>query len=157
MTAKLDFGQLDGIGYYLVLNNLDMFEDEFKDGIRRGMSKKDMIGMITGTFQAAAEMDLNYGFDIVANEGSMESYAYMAELGYELYVNGDKAARDARALVSANYDAFKPKGSNASKPRSSKGVKPRASGQAGSGQPRRKNGQFAKRSSASKNTKGVRK
>ena len=149
--ARLDITMLYGIGQSLAKNHRPIFEDAFADGMRRGFTKLEMIRTITATFEKTAKMDLYQADRFLPKDGSLESYDLMADLGFDLYVNGDMASEDARALVDGNYDAFKqkvsagakPRGSNACKPKNPKSVK-------ASQQPRKKNGQFAKKS------KGVR-
>ena len=104
---KLKTGMLETIGKELVTSNPEMFNNEFSDGMSRGLSKADMVKMITGTFQSAAEMELDYGTGIIQDAGGNEAYSLMAAFGYDFYANGDMCREDAKALVNGNWDSFK--------------------------------------------------
>ena len=144
--ARLDISMLYGIGQSLAKNHRAMFEDAFADGMRRGFTRSEMIRTITATFEKTAKMDLYQADRFLPKDGSLESYELMADLGFDLYVNGDMASEDAKALVDGNYDAFKQKSSAGAKSRSSSACRPKASKSVkASNQPRKKNGQFAKK------------
>ena len=147
---------LEGIGRELVQSNRELFETEFREGMRRNLTKTELVRRMEILIGSAASIEMKQAENSISHKGSMEFYQSMAWLGFDLYVNGDMSTEDARALVNANYDAFKqkvfagakPRGSNACKPKGSKSVK-------ASQQPRKRNGQFAKKPKA-KTSKGAR-
>ena len=157
-------------GRELVLSNPEMFESEFTDGVDRRLSRSEMIEMIHGTFDSAADMEIDYG-DPVVSGGSLDAYKVFAAYGWDAYVNGGLSQQDAEALVRDNYPVSG-NGPKASGNRSSRSVKASGKTKSAKGrgscntkpkskatdQPRRANGQFAEkpRSRTSTNRKGVR-
>ena len=162
--ARLNIDILEGIGRELVLSNRELFETEFREGVRRNLTRADMVRRMEILIGSAASIEMKRAEDAISNKGFIEAYRSMAWLGFDLYVNGDMSTEDARALVNANYDAFKskssagakPRGSNACKPKGSKASKPKTSRNIRPPeQPRKANGQFAKKPK-SKGSKGAR-
>ena len=136
---RLVLDNLSPIGRELVLSNPEMFESEFSDGLHRGLSKSAMVEMMRGTFESAAEMELDYGAPVVKGN-SLAAYALFATYGWDTYVNGDLALEDAEALVRDNYRAA----SGSAKTSRYRSPAKRSA----TVQPRKANGQFAKKTKA---------
>ena len=121
---KLVLDNLTPIGRELVLSNPEMFESEFSDGVDRGLSKAGMVEMMHGTFDSAADMELDYGGPVIKGK-SLAAFGLFATYGWDAYVNGDLSLEDARALVRDNYRAPSDSGARqkASENRSSRSVK----------------------------------
>lgn len=159
---RLVLDNLSPIGRELVLSNPEMFESEFSDGLHRSLSKAEMVEMMHGTFESAADMELDYGGPVIKGN-SLAAFGLFADYGWDAYVNGDLSLEDAETLVRDNYRAPSDSGARqkASRNRSSGSVKASRNRSPAkrscNEQSRKANGQFSKKTrSAKPKTKGAR-
>lgn len=111
MTPRLRYDGLSDVGGNLARQNEEIFAEHLMNCVESGMTQREAVVTLTGTFEDAAYLEMEY-----AEEICPRAMFGMVELGHTDYVE-TFAHFDGRAFVQANWDAFKAAHESADRPR----------------------------------------